>query len=77
MKLKTKLTREKPWVRLGMSRKKYEAHRPWKRTKPPMTRAAFEEMLEIFPPEAVKLLKEEADAEALLQAIFGEAEKEI
>ncbi len=64
-----KLTKEKPWAILGISRRRYEIARPW--IKAGMTREAFADLVRAVPPEAVKILKDEAQAEILTAAIFG------
>ena len=71
MSLKTKLDRDKPWAKLRKSRQAYEADRPWKRAG--MSREKFEEMVAIIPDALVDEIKINADAEALLEGIFGEA----
>ena len=67
------LKQEKPWAILGISRREYDKARPWKRAG--MSREAFGDLVRQVPPEAVKILKDEARAEILLAAIFGEGEK--
>ncbi len=64
-----RLTKEKPWAILGISRREYERARPWKAAK--MTKEAFAELVRAVPPEAVKVLQDEAQAEILTAAIFG------
>jgi len=60
---------EKPWAILGITRKKYAAVKPWK--KAGMTKEKYAEMLNLFPHEAMKILKDEVDAERLVESIFG------
>ncbi len=59
---------ESPWAILGITRKQYAAARPWK--KAGMTKEKYAEMLNLFPHEGIKLLKEEAEAERLVDEIF-------
>ncbi len=65
----SKLQLEKPWAILGYSRKRYEALRLWKRAG--VSREKFEDFLRLMPHEALKLIKDNADAEKLTAAIFG------
>jgi len=70
MNLLKKLKREnKPWAVLGMSRREYEVKRPWKGAG--VSRDHFEEIKAIVPPEMIERLKEEAQAELLVEQIFG------
>lgn len=62
------LKQEKPWAVLGVSRKRYEESRLWKRT--PLDRKAFDALILSLPEGLVEHLKFEADAEALVAAIF-------
>jgi len=55
------LKREKPWARQRMSRRAYEAARPW--AKSGMPRQRWEEMILLFPDEAVEALYREAEAD--------------
>ncbi len=41
-----------------------------------MTREKYAEMLNLIPHEAVKILKDEADAERLVESIFGQTASE-
>ena len=66
------LKREKPWARLRMSRKDYETRRPW--TNSGVSRAKFEEYIAHFPDEAIDALYREAEAEKLVEAMFGKVE---
>lgn len=73
--LKNKLQRQKPWAVMGMSRKQYQAKKPWKSAKGKMTKEQFEEMILNIAeahPNFYQELKEEADAEKLVSLIFGE-----
>ena len=67
--LKDQLSREKPWAILGITRKKYDTIKPWK--KAGMTKEKYSEMLNLMPHEAMQILKDEADAERLMESIFG------
>lgn len=60
---------EKPWAILGISWKQYAAARPWK--KAGVTKEKYSEMLNLMPHEAMQILKDEADAERLVEGIFG------
>ncbi len=62
-------TPEKPWAILGISRKQYAAAKPWK--KAGMTKERFAELLNLIPHEAMQILKDEADAERLVEGIFN------
>lgn len=65
-----KLKREnKPWAVLGMTRREYESKRPWKTAG--VDRARFEEITSALPAELVQRIKEEAQAELLVEQIFG------
>lgn len=66
--------KNKPWVVLGITRKQYAEARPWKKTK--MSRKAFEDFICTLPPEIFDEIKLQADAEQLLESIFGEDAKE-
>lgn len=71
MSIGEKLKAEKPWAILGYSRKQYEALRLWKRAG--ISREKFEDFLRIMPHEAIKIIKDEADAERLTGVIFGKS----
>ncbi len=60
---------EKPWAILGITRKQYAAARPWK--KAGMSKGKCAEMLNLIPHEAMQILRDEADAERLVESIFG------
>lgn len=60
---------DKPWAILGISRRDYDKARPWK--KAGMSREAFGKLVLAVPPEAIKILKDEAQAEVLVAAMFG------
>lgn len=59
--LKARLFRPKPWVKLGLSRARYEAERMWQGMN--ISRAKFEALLEDMPQEAVDMLWEKAESE--------------
>jgi len=58
----------KPWALLGLSRREYEARRPWKAAK--VSRAEFEDMICQVPPELIDEIKLHAHAEALVESVF-------
>lgn len=60
---------EKPWAILGISRRQYDTAKPWKKAK--MSKEEFRKLHCMVPPEAIKRLKEGADAEMLLETAFG------
>ena len=60
---------EKPWAILGISRRQYDTAKPWKKAK--MSKEEFAKLVCMVPPEAIKRLKDHADAEMLLEAAFG------
>jgi len=62
---------EKPWAILGISRRQYDTAKPWKKAK--MSKEEFAKLVCMVPPEAIKRLKDHADAEWLLEAAFGKA----
>ena len=67
-----KLKAEKPWAKLRMTRRAYEAKRPWAKTG--RTRQQWEADLQHFPDEAIDALYREAEADILVEAIFGKVE---
>ena len=69
--LKT-LKNEKPWAKLRITRREYEAKRPW--VKSGMSRQKFEEIIVVFPDEAIDAIYRDAEAERLVEAIFGKSE---
>lgn len=71
MKLPAKITTEKPWAILGISRRQYDTAKPWKRAK--MSKEEFAKLISMVPPEAIARLKDYADAEMLLEAAFGKS----
>ena len=64
-----RLSKEKPWAILGISRQEYDRAKPWKKAR--MTKEAFGDLVRAVAPEAIKNLKDEAQAEILTAAIFG------
>ena len=66
------LKREKPWAKLRMSRRAYETARPWANAG--ISRQKWEELLLLIPDDSVDALKLEADADKLVEAMFGEVE---
>ena len=64
-----KLKKEKPWAKLRMTRREYEAKRPWATTG--LSRKQWEANLDYFPDEAIDALYREAEADLLVEAIFG------
>ena len=60
---------EKPWAILGISRRQYDSAKPWKKAK--MSKEEFAKLICLVPPEAIKRLRDNADAEVLLEAAFG------
>ncbi len=69
--LKT-LKNEKPWVILRVSRRQYETAKPWVRAKLP--RKKFEELLAMMPDGFIDHCHREAEADRLVEAIFGKAD---
>ncbi|WP_045218066.1 hypothetical protein [Desulfonatronum thioautotrophicum] len=62
-------TPEKPWAILGITREHYFATKPWK--KAGVSKEKIAEILNLIPHEAMQILKDEADAERLVESIFG------
>lgn len=60
---------DKPWSKLRMSRKAYEAHRLWKKMK--LDRKKFEAIVFLLPEDLIDEVYEDANAERLVEAIFG------
>ncbi len=69
MAISDKFSGDKPWAILGITLRRYDAAKPWKKAK--MSKEEFANLVRLVPPEAVKNLKEHADAEMLLEAAFG------
>jgi hypothetical protein len=57
----------KPWEILAIPKARYLSAKPWKSAK--MDRKTFEAILAKVSPEAVDVLKREAEAESLLDAL--------
>jgi hypothetical protein len=72
--LSRKIQQEKPWVIMGMSRKQYERARPWKAAPKRMSRNAFENLVRELGYDFFKELRTQAEAESLVEAIFGKME---
>lgn len=70
--LKARLTRIRPWTRLGISRKAYETKRPWSGTG--LTRDEFERVVLHMPDALLQEIRLDSDADKLLRAAFGEIE---
>ena len=64
-----RLKSEKPWAKLRITRKQYETTRPW--MKSGVGRKQFEAFVLEIPDDAVDALYREADAEKLVEALFG------
>ena len=64
-----RLTQEKPWAKLRLTRKQYETRRPW--MKSGVERKQFEAFVLDMPDDAIDALYREADAEKLVEALFG------
>jgi hypothetical protein len=67
-----RIPQNKPWAILKISRRQYEAARPWKKSG--MSRPMFEELLTTLPEGFIDQLHLEADAEKLLRTVFGEVD---
>jgi hypothetical protein len=59
----------KPWQRMGITRRQYFAIRPWK--KAGMTRAKYETIIMAVPQEILTEIRITAEADALVERIFG------
>jgi hypothetical protein len=59
----------KPWQRMGINRRQYSAARPWK--KAGMTRAKYEKIIMAVPQEMLTEIRITAEADSLLERIFG------
>lgn len=64
-----RLTQEKPWAKLRLTRRQYESRRPW--MKSGVGRKQFEAFVLDMPDDAIDALYREADAEKLVDALFG------
>ena len=67
-----RLKSEKPWSRLRITRKQYEARRPWMVSG--MSRKKFEEIIVELPDETIDAIYRDAEAEKLVEAIFGKVD---
>ena len=67
-----RLTQEKPWAKLRITRKEYEARRPWMVSG--MSRKNFEEIIVELPDEAIDAIYRDAEADRLVKAIFGKVD---
>ena len=67
-----KLKQEKPWAILRVSRRQYEIKRPWVTANLP--RKEFEELLAMLPDGFIDHCHRDAEAERLVNAIFGKVE---
>lgn len=70
-----RITKNKPWAILKISRRQYETVRPWKKSG--MSRPMFEELLATLPEGFIDQLRLEADAERLLRTVFGEVDRSV
>ena len=59
----------KPWHRMGISRRQYLNAKPWKKAK--MSRAKYERIIAAVPQEVLDEIRITAEAEALVENIFG------
>ena len=59
----------KPWQRMGINRRQYFAARPWK--KAGMSRAKYEKIIMAVPQEILTEIRITAEADALVERIFG------
>ena len=66
------LMQEKPWAILKVSRRQYETNRPWVTANLP--RKKFEELLIMLPDGFIDHCHRDAEAERLVEAIFGKVE---
>lgn len=77
MSFKTKLSKEKPWAILGISRRRYMASRPWAKIG---SRDKFESLLLTIhdnSPELISDMKDHSEADLLVDLVFGEQKEEI
>jgi hypothetical protein len=61
---------DKPWAKLGWTRKMWDIQKPWK--KAGMSKKRYTEILLALPDETVQEIQDEADAEMLLESVFDE-----
>ena len=67
-----RLTQEKPWAKLRLTRKQYETRRPW--MKSGVERKQFEKFVLEMPDDANDALYRDAEADRLVEAIFGKVD---
>ena len=67
-----KLKQEKPWAVLKVSRRQYETTKPW--TRAGVSHDLFEELVLGQPDGFIDQCHTEADAEKLVEAMFGKVE---
>lgn len=72
--MKEKFEKEKPWAILGVSRKSYDALKPWKKMK--LSREEFGNKICSLPPEVFNDLRLHADANILVDSLFGKLEED-
>lgn len=63
-------TPNKPWAKLKLTRKQYSASRPWKRCG--IDKKVFEDVVLALPDTFFDAVRLEADAEKLLEGVFGQ-----
>ena len=63
------LSHLKPWTRLGITKEKYKLARPWK--KAGMNREKYETIILAVPQELIEEHRREAEANSMLEQIFG------
>lgn len=63
-----KIQKDKPWAKLRMTRRKYEASRLWKIAG--MSREAFEALLPQIPDERIEEMYLDIDADKLIESVF-------
>jgi ribosomal protein S25 len=68
MKFKDKLKKEKPWAILGWTRKEWKAKKPWKQAR--VTEEKMIDFLACLDNETIQKIKDEAQAESLVEQIF-------
>ena len=59
----------KPWQRMGITRNQYFAARPWK--KAGMSRAKYDKIIMAVPQEILTEIRITAEADSLVERIFG------
>lgn len=57
----------RPWERLGITKMRYLGTRPWKTAK--MSRTAFEARIALIPLDVIDMLRREAEASVLIEAM--------